>query len=214
MSRTVPTTTLYRLSGVSLVLGCVLLIVGDIIRIGAGTDPASTLLASGWFLQGIGSVLAALGLPGLYARYAAAVGVLGLVGVVGIAMFLFLFGIFGCLVHALVLPVLAKQPSGVPPRPVGVDMAFITGVIFVVVGCLCMGIATIRAHVLPRGVGALLIVGGVTLFVGHPITHLEDVGLASLMIGLGWAGLSLIPRFTPDEAVVRATSDRYRAVRR
>lgn len=186
--------TLYRLSGVSLFLGCVLLVIGDLIRVASGTDPGNTLVASGWFLQAIGSMLVALGLPGIYLRQAADTGVPGLVGFIGTSLFFLIFGIFGGLLHGLVLPVLATEaPAVAKNAPAGVGLAFFSAALLVAIGSPSLGVATMRAGVLPRWAGALIIAGGLALFVGHPLPmHIEDAGLVLLLAGLGWLGLSLM----------------------
>jgi hypothetical protein len=184
-----PSTALYRVSGLSLLVGCALLATGDLIRVAAGDDPGNKLVASGWFLQAIGAMLAVLGLPGTYVRQGALTAVASLVGLIGISLFLFLFGIFGGLLHALVVPELLQE--GVT-KPLGVSLAFLTGALFAVIGSLSFGIATIRARVLSRGAGILVIPGGLILFFGHPLgMHVEDLGLLLLMAGLGWAGYDL-----------------------
>jgi hypothetical protein len=186
---TTPSTTLYRVSAVSLVLGCALLAIGDLTRVAIGDEPGNTLVASGWFLQAIGAMLALLGLPGIYVRQGAITAVTSLVGLIGISLYLFLFGIFGGLLHALVVPELVKE--GVT-KPLGVSLAFFAGALFAVIGSLSLGISTIRAGVLPRSVGILVIVGGLILFFGHPLgMHVEDLGLLLLMAGLGWVGYDL-----------------------
>jgi len=78
--------TLYRQSGNSLLGGCGLLAVGDLIRVVAGPDPGNALLAIGWFLQAVGALLALLGIPGLYSRIVAGTGLLGVAGLTGIML--------------------------------------------------------------------------------------------------------------------------------
>lgn len=184
-----PSTTLYRISGVSLFLGCALLAIGDLVRVVTGDDPGNTLVASGWFLQSIGAMLAVLGLPGIYVRQGARTAVTSLVGLIGISLFLFLFGIFGGLLHALVVPELTKEAV---TRPLGVGLAFFAGSLFAVIGSFSLGIATMRAGVMSRAAGILVIAGGLISFFGHPLgMHVEDLGLLLLMAGLSWAGYDL-----------------------
>ena len=181
--------TLYRLSGASLVAGCALLALGDVVRVVSGSDPSNPLLAAGWFIQSVGAMLALLAVPGLYVRIAVPTGLAGLVGILGITLFLFYFGVFGGLVHALAVPGLAKQGAS---RPIPVDLGFIAAAVFATIGSLALGIGVLRSRTLPRSAAILLMAGGTALFVGHPLgMHLEDLGLAMLVAALGWAGLRL-----------------------
>ncbi len=182
---------LFRLGGSCLFLGCVALVIGTSIRVAAGTDPSNTLVVVGWFVQAIGAMFAALGLPAVYLRHAGITGRLGLLGFIGISLFLFIFGIFGGLVHALVVPVLAAKGTGMAVRPASVGLAFFVAALLVLTGSLSWGIASIRTRVLPRPAGILPILGGLALFFGHSLGHVEDIGLVALVAGLGWAGLSL-----------------------
>lgn len=184
---------LFRLSGVSVVLGCTLVVIGDLIRVASGTDPGNTFVAFGWFIQAIGAMLVALGLPGIYLRQAVQTGVLGLVGFIGVSLFFLIFGIWGGLVHGVVLPVLATvAPTIARNAPPSVGLVFMSAALLGMLGSLALGVASLRAGILPRWAGALIIAGGVALFVGHPLPHLEDVGLVVLLTGLGWLGLSLL----------------------
>lgn len=176
--------SLHRLSGLILVVGCALMAAGDVLRVISGPDPANVLLAVGWFGQAAGAALAILGLPGFWVRIART-GVLGVAGLTGIAIFLFYFGIFGGLLHALAVPDLIAQGA---TRPHPVDIGFLVCVVLVMLGSVALGIALLRGRRLSPGAPALLITGGVTLVVGHPIVHVEDAGLLLLLAGLGWAG--------------------------
>jgi hypothetical protein len=178
--------TFFRMSGLSLVIGCGLLAVGDIVRVVSGADPSNPILAIGWFLQAAGAMLAIVGIPGFAARHGAGTGVMGVVGIVGISVFLFLFGVFGGFLHAVAVPALMQQ--GVT-KPIPVSITFFVAALFVLIGSLSLGIAAVRASALSRGTAALIMAGGLALFAGHPLgAHVEDLGLLLLMAGLGWAG--------------------------
>ncbi len=180
---------LYRLSGISLLLGSFLILIGTIFRVLAGDSATSTLLASGWFLGAPGGMLTALGLPGIYARRASTMGVLGLLGAVCITLFSLIFGVFGGLLHGLVLPALEAQVPGILKNPpLSVGMAFLTGALLCAVGGVSLGISTIRAGSLPRPAGVLLIVGSLALL-GHGLPYAEDAGVVLLTAGLAWLGL-------------------------
>lgn len=176
--------SLHRISGLILVVGCALMAAGDVLRVISGPDPANVLLAVGWFGQAAGAALAILGLPGFCVRIAGT-GVLGVAGLTGIAIFLFYFGIFGGLLHALAVPELLSQGA---TRPLPVNIGFLVSVIFVMLGSLTLGIALFRGRLVSPGAPALLIAGGIALVAGHPIAYVEDAGLLLLTAGLGWAG--------------------------
>ncbi len=204
---TTSTSRLYRLGGACLFAGCVVLVIGAGIRVSTGTDPSNTVAAAGWFVQAIGAMLVVLGLPAAYLRQAAVTGRLGLVGFVGISLFLFIFGIFGGLVHGLVVPVLAARGPAMAARPASVGLAFFAAALLGLVGSLSWGLTTVRARVFPRWTGILPIVGGLALFFGHPLgMHVEDIGLVALMAGLGWCGLSLRPDTAPS-VTAQTTTD-------
>lgn len=180
--------TFYRLSAVGLLSGCSLLAVGDVVRVAAGTDPGSPLLATGWFLQAFGAMLAVLGIPGFSSRLYGSTGMVGVAGLVGLTAFLFVFGVFGGLLHALAVPSLLRQGA---TRPVPVDLAYFAAAVLAMVGSLALSLSALRAHVIPKGAAALVLVGGLALFAGHPVgMYAEDLGLVLLMSGLGWMGFA------------------------
>lgn len=186
--------TLYRLSGGILVIGCVVMVVGSLVISMAGSDLKSSLLASGWFVWAIGAMLVTFGLPAIYVRQAEYAGALGLAGVVGITLFLITHGIFLGLLQGLVLPVIATKAPAVANRmPAAVGLAALVGALLLLIGSLSMGFATIRAGAFPRGAGALIIAGGLAVFIGHPILDVvEEAGYVLLMAGFAWLGLSLL----------------------
>lgn len=168
--------------------GCGAVAAGDIIRIIAGDDSANSVVALGWGIQALGAMLAVVGLPGIYQRHVRRTGRLGIAGLGGITVFLFLFGVFGGVLHAVAVPTLVRE--GIT-KPAGVSQAFIVGVVFALLGTLALGIATIRAGV-RRGISVLLFAGGVALLIGHPIgMHLEAAGLLLVLFGLAWASLPM-----------------------
>ena len=128
--------TVYRLTGLGLLLGSILLAAGDIIRVLAGADPPNGRVASGWFILAVGAVLVVLGLPGMYASQMRETGRLGLLGFTGTAVFVLIFGVFGGLLHGLVLPGLVPQvPNIMSLRPASVELAFFSGALLGALGC-------------------------------------------------------------------------------
>lgn len=186
--------TIYRTGGVALILGCVVMVAGSLIIFVAGSDLRSTVLASGWVVWAIGAMLVAFGLPAAYAYSIEKTGLLGLAGFVGITLFLFTHGIFLGLLQGLALPVVAtKAPAVGNHLPAAVGLAALTGALLLLIGSLGLGIATLRASVFPRGAGVLIIVGGLAVFIGHPLLDLlEEAGYVLLLAGLSWFGVSLL----------------------
>lgn len=195
--------TLYRLSGISLLIGSLLVFVGTVLGLVAGPDQANTLNVSGSLIRALAVTLIVLGLPGVYARQAHRAGTVGLVGFITIMLYLLLMGVFGDLVLALVLPWLATQApalaQGGPPP--GVGIAFMAAGLLGVVGGVTLGIDTMRATVLPRWAGLLILIGPVVQFAGDAIqSPIADLGLLVLMVGLAWLGLSVAS--APQQATV------------
>lgn len=151
---------IYRISGLSLVLGAVVFVVHVVLRswMTAGVDPSIVAKQGIWIfvniLGVIGAVLVLLGMPAMYARVAAKTGAFGLVGVALIAVAWMLFGLFLSLYGALVSPWLAaKAPSPVAasaPLPTGILVAFAVGLVDWFAGGVLFGITFIRGRVGPR----------------------------------------------------------------
>src|SRR5450755_860101 len=76
---TMSSTRLYRLSGISLLIGCVLIVLVTIPGVFINSDPASAYSVYSSLGRVIGGILLLLGLPGVYVRQSQRAGVLGLV---------------------------------------------------------------------------------------------------------------------------------------
>ena len=194
-------TTLYRASGLALLLGALLVIVGLPLSFVFPPDSPLALAMIGVWTGGV--VLAQLGSPGIVARQAKQAGWLGFVGylLVGSGGFL-LFSFFAVLdltvfpyldVHA---PLASVQFFTTNPA-VNVYAA-VAGSLFGV-GGLLLGIATMRARVFPRGAGLLLMLGAVGL-AGFVNVFLSAAMLLGLC-GLGWMGYALLTAQGTGEAV-------------
>ncbi len=196
--------TLYRLSGIGLLIGSPLLIIEAILVTVFGltevtsTTPASSI-AIGTFadlLFIIGAMLIALGLPGMYARQAGRTGVLGLIGFT--CTFLFIPVQMAIItIFAVVFPFLATHGllNGGPP-PVGMLILFIAGDLLALVGGILFGAAVLRAAVLPRWAGALLTVGG-PLYALTGFLRLDPFDLVGLIIfaaGLAWLAVGMLSK--------------------
>ena len=203
------TASLYRLSGLALVIGAVLAAASSIVsgvvfpdtnNAATATNPLNVLLS---LIGVVGAVLALLGLPGMYARAARDGGLVWLIGVVLIAITAMLFGIFLGLMSVIVFPVLASRApdlfgAGPPPSFLAV---FIIGTLVNVFGAILMGIPMITKQVYPRWCGYVLMVEAVlavvSFFVSGPgpsslISQiLNVVSPLPLFLVLGWAGYEL-----------------------
>lgn len=189
--------TLYRLSGLALIISAPLALVGRILHppnhgLDYQTSPAwlpahGLLVLSFW--------LTLVGLPGLYARLAGRAGTLGLA-----AFLLCWMSVTGALINqyheALVTPILATSPAGSSLSAEGASLQYAPfgalGAVrgpLTVLGYLLFGWVAWRAGLGPRWGAALLIVGGLIYLasgLGEIVFH-----VAGVVIQLGWAGLAL-----------------------
>jgi hypothetical protein len=170
--------TLYRLSGLALLLGSLLVVLFAIMQFAVfpGGTPdrspnryTSPLWQPILLLMVLGLLLIVGGLPGMYARQAERAGWLGLVGFALTGFAVLLFGAFSAL-YALVIPLLdthtqllltgysdfSANGGRTPPLVVFLLVAFL----ILSAGAFLLGLATNRAGVLPRAAGVALVVAG------------------------------------------------------
>ena len=170
--------TLYRLSGLALLLGSLLVVLFAIMQFAVfpGGTPdrspdryTSPLWQPILLLMVLGLLLIVAGLPGMYARQAERAGWLGLVGFALTGFAVLLFGAFSAL-YALVIPLLdthtqllltgysdfSANGGRTPPLVVFLLVAFL----ILSAGAFLLGLATIRAGVLPHAAGVALVVAG------------------------------------------------------
>jgi hypothetical protein len=132
-----------------------------------------------------------LGLVGAHVRQAEKTGVVGLIGF--LAFFLGAAMMSGLLWSgAFIFPWLATeaQPGLLEAEPSGtVVVGFLLTFVLLSVGGLLFGFASLRAGVLPRGAGVLLMVGGV---LGSAL-DLLNLPFSAVVIGasLAWVGYAL-----------------------
>ena len=187
---------LIRWSGLAALVGGVLLVVFEVLNavFFPGEQSGEIMTTSAWFIVQIlsllGLVFIILGLVGLYARQAEQAGSLGLVAFV--VAFGGTFMLFGLLWGEPFLgPMLAEEaPEVLELEPSGLLAAgaILTLVLFAL-GWLLFGWASLRAGVLPRGAGLLLMVGALFFFV---LTLLElPLSTVVLALALAWAGYAL-----------------------
>ena len=198
------TKDLSRWSGIACILAGLLLTLATLIHPSRETpeiilEQELRLVAAHWLTTfSFGFLL--LGLPGLYAAQSESAGRLGLVS------FLMLF--FGTLFFAVsnnygfIAPVLAAQApamlDAINAYPPIITLNALLAVGFFL-GFIFFGIATLRARVLPRQAGILMIIGSPLNMVGAVLGLLvfeafwivAILGALALGLGLAWAGYSL-----------------------
>lgn len=184
-------TTLYRLSGISLLIGGLLAALAAVPVFFTGEDPSSPIAATAALLRIIGDVLIVVGLPGVYSRQAQRAGLLGLLGFLFTLIYILIQGVIGDAVEALILPFLASAaPSVVKgPPPQGLVFLFLVGGLLGLVGSVSLGVTALRATVFTRWVGLPLVVG-VVLSLGAPFlpSAVGTTGVVLFLIGLAWLG--------------------------
>jgi hypothetical protein len=166
--------TLIRWSGLAALLGGVLLIVSQLLRLTLGLDDP-IIQAVDSVLGLLFTVLLLLGLVGLYASQSETAGVLGLVG--------FLVAFFGTVGTAITFTGALAGFGGT-----------LTLVLFIL-GWILLGVATLHgSRIYPRAAAVLLIVGAAILL--FPLILPIDVPFISAVfaVAVAWLGYSLFAR--------------------
>ena len=199
--------TLFRLSGLALLIALPLQVVGfllhppseqvvDVLKPAYG--PAHIILFVSW-------LFALLGLPGFYARQAQRAGVLGLIGFV-LTMFAATYHFFLLLYEAYATTLLAQDPAtqaliGDGPLAHGAGALGPFGFLSILAFPL-LGIATVRSGVFPRWSGWLQIASVPVFFLSIalvPIDVFSEGGMLSpiamlyylTFLGYAWGGYTL-----------------------
>jgi hypothetical protein len=186
--------TLFRLSGLAVVVGAMLAAVAYALGEVTGTDHTHPLVATEGLLNIVGVLFILIGLPALYAWQAHRAGRLGLVG-----FFMSFFGL-GMLevgtgpISTFVAPTLAERPETQAIVAQGDLMGTSTAatVYFLVamaganLGLLLFGVATFIAGVFPRWASGLLIISGPAVFVLDAVVPFGE----AIAIGMGMFGLA------------------------
>jgi hypothetical protein len=170
--------TLYRLSGLALVVGGVIAAVFNVISTVAfpsnsnGFDP-KVVTGAPWqivtLLTFIGGVLILLGFPGVYVRQAKETRVLGLIGFILLYLAVLMAGIIFEMITLLIMPYLATAAPkllGSNSGPPAIFVFFIAFGLSTTVGAILFSIAMLRAHVLPRMAAIMLLIAMVLNLVG------------------------------------------------
>ena len=202
--------TLYRWSGIVLLVGSLLGLVYsilDTLLYPGHNQTAQQILSTPFIIDAsvflVWALLLALGLPGLYLRQAARAGALGFAGFVLVSLGVLLGGVAFAIIQATIFPYLAQLlpkalgPGGQPP--VAVLLLVIIGpALLLAIGAILLGIATMRARVFPRWAGMLLIVAGVVFLLSIPPIPSpfgDIIGLAGnlvFFVTLAWFGYTLV----------------------
>jgi hypothetical protein len=201
---------LYRWGGLALVLGVVFGGIGSvsfIFHLQSLTLPWLILT----LVWNFGALLLLMGLPGLYARQAPHAGVLGFVGFILTFIGWFLYSSYFLVTTLLFLPWLAQvAPNLAAACSVMRGCSFANGppaffIIFFVVagltfalGGILLGIAIIRARILPRWTGWLLLLGIVLI----PVLFFPLNGIISLIINALVSGLPYLVFLLPAFALM------------
>jgi len=168
-------TTLFRLSGLALLIALPLHLVGFMLHPPSEeiVDVLTPMYSTSHLILLISWILALLGLPGLYARQAHRAGVFGLIGFV-LTMLAAVYHVYLLLYEAFATPVLARQPTAAAllgTEGLGHGAAEAMGALAVlplviILAFPVFGIATVWAKVLPRWTGWLQIASLPAFFLG------------------------------------------------
>ena len=207
-------TQLFRLSGISLLLGAAVNVIAGVMTLfldsslsASPTTIQSPLWSTFWSLAFVGIVLLLLGFPALYLRQVGERGgVVGLIGVFLVALGSFL-GMATTAYCVSIAPLLAAKAPNLINAGYETSLAVfgISATVLGIIGPLLLGIAVIRAKVFPLLVGLLLMVAGVlspvTTFSGGALFALiGQVGIVSAAIAYGRVGMSLTKQQNISEA--------------
>jgi hypothetical protein len=151
-----------RLTSWALVAGSVIATAGYAAAFAANGNGDARFAGSTWValytIALFGDVIVLLGLPALVHAQAGHNPVLTRIGYVGVFVPLAVLNIGEGTLEGFVKPYLAAH-GGIPARDLPGLMAYETPALLVLlVGMVCLGIAVLRAHILPRWVGVLFIV--------------------------------------------------------
>lgn len=186
-------TTLYRLSGMALLIGGGLTTIGAIVQAFLSEDYSSPLWIPVAVLIFIGTLLVQIGLPAMYMRQRDRIGLLGLIGFI---LFFFGFAQFGIgfrFFDMVILPWFGKSADINPP--LNFIVYSLSGIILLLVGALLFGIVTIRSGIFSKFPMILLLVGLILNRIGGHVPHLQDIGGILFYLSfvvLGYALLSLL----------------------
>jgi hypothetical protein len=212
---------LYRISGLAMILALLFEVAGDVLHppSHALVDVLRATYVPAHLATFISRAFVLLGLPGLYLWQARRAGWLGLVGFILImveAAYEAYLGLF----EGYVTPLLAREPAAAtlvgPDGPLAQGAGALGPLVFVLLlGFPIFGIATVRAAVLPRPIGWLLVAAlpatmlSLALFMTMPDKlatlpmGIQPVSLTYyvLFIAYAWGGYALCTRGEHEPAI-------------
>ena len=183
---------LMRWSGLAAILAAGLLSIGALLSLATESENLSVSATTPSYafsslLYLLGGVLLLLGLVGLYIRQSGSSGTLRLVAFL-VAFLGTALAVGATWAELFVAPALAVEaPRVLDAEPTGMlALGFtLTFVVFLPLGWLLFGVASLRARIYPRAAAILLMVGAV--IAGLPIPLTEIV----LYVGAAWLGFVL-----------------------
>lgn len=205
--------TLYRIAGVALAGGAVLVTVGNLFapQGDARAAVASPLYYPAGVVVLFGGILVMAGWPALYLLQRSASGVLGFIGAVAVLAAGMTLTVGFPLTQVLVFPWLATTQisnAALDSGPVAFTVFFATASGVVTIGGILFGVASLRARVFPRPLALALIVlavvsavlgflslpggGGISMSWWWGTTG--TFGVIAYMVALFWYGVELVRR--------------------
>jgi len=195
--------TLYRLSGVALLMGGLLLaigLVGALVIIGSSPPGNSSANASVLFQLvflaiACGLVLIVAGLPGMYVRQARRTGGIGFLGFV-LTLFGMLLDLGLALFAAIIVPwISTAAPQLLSGGPPALFILLYSPFLLLGIGSLVLGIAAMQANALPSGVIVVLMLSGIANLFSIPAWPISLAGFIGQFLfagGLAWVGYLLV----------------------
>lgn len=195
--------SIFRISGLALIIGALLASVGYWLRpyvqdISAYSLPVYVPSA---LLRFSGALLILIGLPGMYAYQSSRAGKFGLFSYALTFLGLATLEIGTAAITAFVVPFLAADPATqslvIPPGNfetqlgVGYMIVFLSGMIAFNLGLILYGIAMLRARVFPRWAALMIIVGVPAIFLLSSLPIIGDKFAILVFLGLAWCGYAM-----------------------
>jgi len=196
------TVTLSRVSGLTLLLGTALWIIGSILSFTAAPVTPLWQVMTGVYISGMALLL--LGLPGIVARQATCAGWLGYVGFLLTFLGWFLFTGFYVVDDLILSPWLDALAPHVYAQwfsDPAVGVAVHVGNLLVGAGTALLGMATIRARVFSRWPGVLLSAAAIAAFGSFVYGNLTSAAEGLVALGLAWMGYELWTAYGEADAV-------------